>query len=587
MRQGRSVMEGGAPISGRPVQQYDQPSIQWNVGLLHNHRFGRSDESHFQDSERYKYPGQSAFPLAILVATSVVAYLLLKIVRTTSEPAGVLPPGPEQLPLIGNVHQLKPLYSNFANNDSTGDMFYLSILGKPLIVVNSMQIASDLLDKRSVNYSERPTFQMAGEIMGWSKSVVLSQYGDRLKRYRKLLQSVLGRSSAPRFRPLQQEEAMRFALRMMKTPEDLVQHIRHNAAAVIMKIGYGYDVSSTSDRYISIAERALGLFAAATVPGAHLVDLFTWMRHLPAVTSSKVAREGNAALMEMVERPFGDVKKSLQECGEEDQYSFVSASLRAQWAAASLYAGGADTTVSVVETFFLAMALYPDIQRRAQEEIDRVLNTRRLPTINDRDALPFTWAIYQECLRWGVVTPCQYHVSRNEDVYDLDHGAYSQVRIPKGTLVVVNAWYVSILHNPDTYPRPFEFDPTRYLGEKESTQPDPRDVAFGWGRRRCPGTIIGDDYVFATICTTLATLSISNARSKAGVPIPVPRPDVEADMWRYTTGSIRQAQTAIKRVPETALGSNPLTYKSFVTIEHTCAKATSGPVYLAGSVETT
>jgi hypothetical protein len=28
--------------------------------------------------------------------------------------------------------------------------------------------------------------------------------------------------------------------------------------------------------------------------------------------------------------------------------------------------------VSVVETFFLAMALYPDIQRKAQEEIDRV-----------------------------------------------------------------------------------------------------------------------------------------------------------------------------------------------------------------------
>lgn len=62
--------------------------------------------------------------------------------------------------------------------------------------------------------------------MGWSKSVVLSQYGDRLKRYRKLLQSVLGRSSAPRFRPLQQQEALRFAQRMMKTPEDLVQHIR-------------------------------------------------------------------------------------------------------------------------------------------------------------------------------------------------------------------------------------------------------------------------------------------------------------------------------------------------------------------------
>lgn len=43
-------------------------------------------------------------------------------------------------------------------------MFYLNILGKPVIVIDSVEIASDLLDKRSNMYSERPTFQMAGEM---------------------------------------------------------------------------------------------------------------------------------------------------------------------------------------------------------------------------------------------------------------------------------------------------------------------------------------------------------------------------------------------------------------------------------------
>lgn len=500
-------------------------------------------------------------PLAILVATGVFATLLLRIVRLNA-PHVPLPPGPKPLPLLGNVHQMPTKGEDWLTFSAWakqyGDMFYLSIFGKPLIVVNSMQIASDLLDKRSNKYSERPTFEMAGEIMGWSKSVVLSQYGDRLRRYRKLLQSVLGRSAAPRFRPLQEQEARRFARRMMRTPENLVQHIRHNAAAVIMKIGYGYDVSDTSDRYISIAERALALFAAATVPGAHLLDLMPWLRYFPGVTTSKAAKEGHAALMEMVERPFGDVKSSLQRASndESEQHSFVANSLRAsaddddhiQWAAASLYAGGADTTVSAVETFFLAMALYPDIQRRAQEEIDRVCTmddqgkTRRLPTLDDQSALPYTWAVYQECLRWGVITPCQYHVARDEDVYDLrsskHKGAtYNQVRIPQGTLIVVNAW--SILHNPDTYPNPFDFDPTRYLPSSDpKPQPDPREVAFGWGRRRCPGVAIADDYVFATLCTALATLDISNARTKTGVPINTPHPKVETGMWKYTTGSI-------------------------------------------------
>lgn len=114
-----------------------------------------------------------------------------------------------------------------------------------------------------------------------------------------------------------------------------------------MKIGYGYNVSSTSDRYISIAERALGLFAAATIPGAHLVDIIPCcklplflissvtdsltVRYIPGVTTSKVAKEGRAALMEMVERPFGDVKNSLQQVlnDDDEEYSFVAASLRA------------------------------------------------------------------------------------------------------------------------------------------------------------------------------------------------------------------------------------------------------------------
>jgi hypothetical protein len=54
------------------------------------------------------------------------------------------------------------------------------------------------------------------------------------------------------------------------------------------------------------------------------------VRYIPGVATSKVAKEGRAALMEMVERPFGDVKNSLQQTTSDDdeQYSFVAASLR-------------------------------------------------------------------------------------------------------------------------------------------------------------------------------------------------------------------------------------------------------------------
>ena len=41
----------------------------------------------------------------------------------------------------------------------------------------------------------------------------------------------------------------------------------------------------------------------------------------------------------------------------------------------------------------------PEVQRRAQEEIDRVIGATRLPDHGDRSRLPYIEAIYRELLR--------------------------------------------------------------------------------------------------------------------------------------------------------------------------------------------
>jgi cytochrome P450 len=58
--------------------------------------------------------------------------------------------------------------------------------------------------------------------------------------------------------------------------------------------------------------------------------------------------------------------------------------------AATMYAAGADTVVSALSSFFLVMSLYPDVQARAQKEIDEAIgHERRLPLFTDRPQLPF------------------------------------------------------------------------------------------------------------------------------------------------------------------------------------------------------
>ena len=56
-------------------------------------------------------------------------------------------------------------------------------------------------------------------------------------------------------------------------------------------------------------------------------------------------------------------------------------------------------------SFFLAVSLYPDIQKKAQEELDALTERERLPTFEDRPRLSFVDAVCKEVLRWNPVGP--------------------------------------------------------------------------------------------------------------------------------------------------------------------------------------
>ena len=72
------------------------------------------------------------------------------------------------------------------------------------------------------------------------------------------------------------------------------------------------------------------------------------------------------------------------------------------------------------------MALYPDVQKRAQEEIDSIIGSERLVTFDDRISLPYIEAVYKEVMRWQPVTPLGLPHSTSED------DIYKGFHIPKG-----------------------------------------------------------------------------------------------------------------------------------------------------------
>jgi len=94
------------------------------------------------------------------------------------------------------------------------------------VVINSLDVARDILDNRSAIYSDRPYFVMGGELCGWNRTTVLTPYGPRLKEHRSLFaRGISGKGSVEKYRSLMEEAAQSFAYGLASDSYDLVGRI--------------------------------------------------------------------------------------------------------------------------------------------------------------------------------------------------------------------------------------------------------------------------------------------------------------------------------------------------------------------------
>ncbi|KAI4666122.1 uncharacterized protein J4E78_003589 [Alternaria triticimaculans] len=428
----------------------------------------------------------------VLSATIAIAFAAFAIIYATRwhlgrKNARPLPPGPKGLPILGNVNDMPKsgmleCHHWLRHKDIYGPLSSVTVLGQTFIIINDPEIAFELLRDRSAIHSSRPSQTFSGDITNVSVSV---------------------------FDKAQETEAAHFLLNLLESPDKLFDHIRKEAGSVILKITYGYTaVANGNDPFVDMAAKTMEQFADATVPGKWSVDIF------PFCTGFKdTARRMAAQLSQCTNQPYEFVKKQMREkrhspsflsqciegLGSDAEMEFVH-----KWTALALYLGGADTTVSSIMTFFLAMTVFPEVQKKAQEELDRVIGGGRLPVSKDRESLPYIEAIMKETHRWHLVAPmCLPHCSTEEDTC-------RGYRIPKGSILLPNNWHFT--HDPEVYPEPMVFRPERFLETPtHKSEPDPRNFIFGYGRRICPGRYVADNALFITIAQTLAVFDITKS----------------------------------------------------------------------------
>ncbi|OAK99149.1 cytochrome P450 [Phaeosphaeriaceae sp. SRC1lsM3a] len=459
-------------------------------------------------------------PTVLLALLGIgVAYLINHLAHTNRN-GRPLPPGPKGLPLLGNVNDLpKPgmleCHHWAQHKELYGPISSITVLGQTFIIINDAQLALELLRDRAQAHAARPHMVFSSDMIGWNNTLAMSQYTDIFKQHRTNIAKVAGSTTSLNvFNRVQEEESVHFLLNVLESPDKLFDHIKKEAGAVILKIIYGYTAEAKGpDVLVDMAGKTMADFSDASVPGKWPVDIMPFLRFLPdwmpGTSFKETARTMAAQLQRTTEQPYAFVKQQMR--SKTNKTSFLSQAIENigsdaamenihKWSASSMYLGGADTTVSALMTFFLAMMLFPEVQTKAREELDRVVGDN-LPVSADRERLPYIWAVVQETHRWHPVAPMAIpHAATKEDVV-------RGYRIPKGALLLPNNW--GFTHDPATYPDPMSFRPERFIDTAtHKAEPDPRAWTFGYGRRVCPGRYVADNALFLTIAQSLAVFKI-------------------------------------------------------------------------------
>ncbi|PSR75211.1 hypothetical protein PHLCEN_2v9252 [Hermanssonia centrifuga] len=353
-----------------------------------------------------------------------------------------MPPGPTGLPLLGNVLEMpkKETWKKLGEwNQQYGPINSLNMAGQPLIILNTQEVVTDLLDRRSAIYADRPHFVMVNDVLCGGMNLGFMPYGDLWRKYRRALHEVFNTHAVASFAPMQSHEAMSLTSVILKYPEDWEHHIQRFAASAVLRATYGWSLFDTANRDQTLEKiiAFIDVTSHASIPGNFLVNIFPSMMNIPEwFPGAKWKREGmrtqrkfEGLFLELVEDVCGNKGESEAEhCLTaklvENEKKYGLERRETAWLTGVMFAAGSGTvrispfipprinfnrlleqTANTLCTFVLAMTLHPDVLQRAHAELDSVVGRNRAPTFEDKLDLPYIDAIVKEVLRWRPIAP--------------------------------------------------------------------------------------------------------------------------------------------------------------------------------------
>lgn len=477
------------------------------------------------------------------------------------------------------------------------------------VLINSLTQNQAPLKKLLASCASRAPSFAAGKYLSRGRRIVLQPYGADWLRHRRAFSMLLTKdkvksrwAKALRFEALTMVERIASSSSSSSSAEPsrkfcIVDEISRFTASSVLQIAYALRATTPEDPVLKELETVSQNIGAAFTPGRYwvanfpLIDLVPafcapWKKRLNAHhaienglfsrllqsvedrlslaaagsgTGSKIGNDGQGGQSAVIAVEdcaaaallTSSSKRNRQQDQCDDHEPLPLERQEVAYLAAGLFEAGTETTAMTINTFLLAAACYPEMTRRAQAEIDKVLLKKKqqnsesylqassipsanaVPTFEDLEQMPYLAAIVRETLRLtptgssGVGHTPTATTGRPLSCELLDDkrkkGATRQrLNVAPGVTVLANIY--GLHHNVDAFPDPWRFYPDRWLqrgslnGNKNSAEEQKQEYdrptytsldhtyanfSFGFGKRICPGGTLASYSLSMAICLLL------------------------------------------------------------------------------------
>ncbi|XP_023746103.1 7-ethoxycoumarin O-deethylase [Lactuca sativa] len=461
------------------------------------------------------------FPVLTLSAISIA--ILVYISRKTRSR---LPPGPRGLPVVGYLPFLGAnLLDEFTKmGQRFGPIFKLQLGSKTYVVISSSDLAKVVLRDQDDTFANRDP-PVAGIALTYGgKDITWSDNNNYLRNMRKVLMyevmSHKNLEASLSFRRGGVRKTVKNVYETMGTEVDIGETAFSTLLRVITSIIWGksFDEDEASNT-LMVGFREVITNAMMVLGTNNVSDYFPVLARFDLQGVERKMKKEAQKLDGIFQKIIDDrvislkTKESAEQQGRKDllqvflelkqennESSFTDTQIKALFM--DFFVAGTHTTTTVTECTMMELLKNPDIMKKIQDELEQVVGLNNIVEESHLPNLPYLDATIKETFRLHPTLPLLVTRSPNKSC------KVDKYTVPKGSNVFLNVW--AIQRDPKYWDNPLEFNPNRFLNHDGTTNTkfdynglNTNFLAFGAGRRRCPGVPLSEKMLMYLLASLL------------------------------------------------------------------------------------